>query len=71
MEENTHSKIVHPGVKDSRVLTYLNLIEEPAYNNTEEETTLLNLWRTKYYIARDEYEKSRASSKKVKIWRGL
>ena len=69
MEENTHSKIVHPGVKDSRVLTYLNLIEEPAYNNTEEETTLLNLWRTKYYIARDEYEKSRASSKKVKVWR--
>lgn len=69
MDNNENSKIVHPSVKDSRVLTYLNLRNKPTYENTEEETTLLELWRTKYYIAKAEYEKSRANSKMVKIWR--
>ena len=66
MEEN---KIIHPGIKDSRVLTYLNLIDRPEYENTEQEDQLLELWREKYYIAQSEYENSRANSKQVKIWR--
>ena len=66
MNEN---KLVHPGVKDSRVMTYLNLRNEPEYVNTEEENILLNLWRTKYYIAKDEYNKSRANFANVHYWR--
>ena len=67
--ETENNKIIHPNIKDSRVKTYLNLSEGPAYVNTEEETQLLQLWRTKFYIAQSEYEKSRANSSKVKIWR--
>lgn len=66
MDEN---KIVHPGIKDSRVMMYLNLIEKPLYTNTEEEEQLLQLWRTKYYIAQKEYEKSRANPGMLKLWR--
>lgn len=66
MEEN---KIIHPGIEDSRVLTYLNLIDQPEYENTEKEDQLLELWREKYYIAQSEYENSRANSKQVKVWR--
>lgn len=67
MDEN--SKIIHPGIKDSRVLTYLNLIDKPLYCNTEEENALLQLWRTKYYIAKNEYLNSKAKPDKVKMWR--
>jgi hypothetical protein len=67
MDDN--SKIIHPGIKDSRVLTYLNLINAPLYRNTEEEDALLQLWRTKFNIAKSEYEKSRANATMVKIWR--
>lgn len=67
MDEN--SKIIHPGIKDSRVLTYLNLIDKPLYENTEEENALLQLWRTKYYIAKSEYEQSRAKPAKLATWR--
>lgn len=67
--ENENSTIIHPGVKDSRVLTYLNMIDKPTYNNTELENTLLQLWRTKYYIAKSEYEKSRACPANVAKWR--
>lgn len=67
--ETENTKIIHPGVKDSRVLTYLNQRNEPEYVNTEEETALLQLWRTKYTIAKSEYEKSRANSVKVALWR--
>lgn len=67
--ENENNKIIHPGIKDSRVLTYLNLTQEPEYHNTEEEETLMQLWRTKYYIAKSEYEKSRANPAKVALWR--
>ena len=63
------NKIVHPGVKDSRVMVYLNLVEGPLYTNTLEENYLLNLWRQKYYIAKAEYEKSRCGPKQVSIWR--
>ena len=66
---NDNSKIVHPSVKDSRVLTYLNAREAEDYVNTDEENKLLQLWRTKYYIAKSEYEQSRANPYKVKIWR--
>ena len=63
------AKIIHPGVTDSRVLTYLNLRDKPEYVNTEEENYLLGLWRLKYYLAKEEYEKSRANSQKVTTWR--
>ena len=66
MDEN---KIVHPGVKDSRVLTYLNLRDKPEYVNTPEEDILLNLWRTKYYLAKSEYNQSRANFANVSVWR--
>lgn len=66
MEEG---KVIHPGIKDSRVLTYLNLIDRTEYVNTDLENQLLQLWREKFYIARSEYEASRANSNKVKLWR--
>ena len=67
--ENENTKIIHPSIKDSRVLTYLNASCKPYYENTEEETGLLQLWRTKYYIAKAEYDKSRANPMMVNIWR--
>ena len=67
MDDN--SKIIHPGIKDSRVLMYLNLIDKPLYENTEEENALLQLWKAKYYIAKAEYEQSRAKPSNLKIWR--
>ena len=67
--ENENTKIIHPGIKDSRVLTYLNAESQPYYVNSEEENCLLQLWRTKYYIAKSEYEKSRACPAMVNIWR--
>lgn len=63
------NKIVHPSINDSRVLTYLNVRENEQYVNTEEEDALLQLWRPKYSLAKSEYEKSRANSMKVKVWR--
>lgn len=63
------NKLIHPDIKDSRVLTYLNIRNKPQYKNTEEETYLLQLWREKYYIAKSEYEKSAANSAQVAIWR--
>lgn len=66
---NIQDKIIHPSVKDSRVLLYLNQLNKEVYTNTSEEDYLLQLWRQKYYIAVAEYEKSRCSSKKVKLWR--
>lgn len=67
--ENDNDKIIHPGIKDSRVLTYLNLRQDVPYTNTPEEDTLMNLWRTKYYIAEAEYKKSRARPEKLDVWR--
>ncbi len=69
MEVNNDSKVIHPNVKDSRVLTYLNIRNKPTYVNTEEENILLNLWREKYYQAKSEYERSRCNSTQVKLWR--
>lgn len=63
------TEIIHPNIKDSRVLTYLNQRNKPVYVNTAEEEELMNLWKAKYYIAKNEYEKSRANSAKVKYWR--
>ena len=63
------NKVVHPNIKDSRVMLYLNLMEGPLYENTEEENYLLQLWREKYYIAKAEYQKSRCSPMKLAIWR--
>lgn len=68
MDDN-QSKIIHPSIKDSRVLLYLNQMPGTLYENTEEENYLLQLWRTKYYIAKAEYEKSRCAPTKIKIWR--
>lgn len=62
-------KIIHPKIKDSRVLTYLNQRKEPEYENTDEENILQQLWEEKYNLAVAEYEQSRANSKKVKYWR--
>lgn len=67
--ENENTAIIHPNVKDSRVLTYLNLRNQPEYVNTAEETELLQLWRTKYYIARSEFEQSRANPENLQRWR--
>lgn len=64
-----NDKIIHPSITDSRVLTYLNLRNNPPYENTEEENALLQLWRTKFTIAKDEYEKSRCNTAKVALWR--
>lgn len=62
-------KIIHPGIKDSRVLMYLGLGTGNVYNNTVEESALLRLWHTKYTEAKAEYEKSRCNSKNVAVWR--
>lgn len=67
--DTNQDRVIHPNVKDSRVLTYLNMRDRPTYVNTDEENILLTLWREKYEIARAEYEQSRANSNKVKLWR--
>lgn len=63
------ANIIHPGIKDSRVLTYLNLRDKPAYVNTSEENALKELWKTKFNQAKSEREKSIANDKNLKIWR--
>lgn len=63
------NKIVHPGITDSRVLTYLNLRNKPLYRNTAEEDALLQLWRTKYTIAKEAYSNSRANPVNCERWR--
>lgn len=60
---------LHPGIKDSRVLVYLNQDSRENYVNTVEEDQMLQLWRQKYYIAQSEYKKSRCNAEKVAIWR--
>lgn len=67
--DQTKSNLPHPNVKDSRVLTYLNRVDELVYTNTPEEDTLVQLWNEKYVRAKDEYEKSRVNSQNVEIWR--
>ncbi len=62
-------KQLHPNIKDSRVKTYLNQRNAVPYHNTPEETLLLNLWHTKYTIAKGEYERQNANSTQVAIWR--
>ena len=69
MKDNENTKLIHPSITDSRVRLYLNLPDGKIYRNTEEEQILLDLWRTKYYIARGEYEQSRANPRKVAVWR--
>ena len=64
-----NEKISHPNIKDSRLMTYLNLDNKYTYNNTEEENELLQLWKIKYHIAEGEYNKSRANAAKVIQWR--
>lgn len=59
----------YPGIKDSRVLMYLNELNAEPYVNTDEENLLLSLWDRKFQIARNEYERSRCNSKNVKLWR--
>lgn len=66
MDEN---KLVHPSIKDSRVLMYLNLDQSELYSNTDEENALMYWWRTKYTIAKDEYLKSRANPQNLLKWR--
>lgn len=63
------AKIPHGTVKDSRVLTYLNIDVQSSSVNTKEEDELVQLWRQKYLIAKSEYEASRCNSKNVKKWR--
>lgn len=62
-------KLPTPNVKDSRVLTYLNLDCEEPYVNTEEESKLVVLWNEKYIVAKNEYEASRVNSHNVTTWR--
>jgi len=63
-------KLSKPSVVDSRVLTYLNLDPiENTYVNTAEEDELVQLWNSKYLIAKAEFEKSRVNSTHLKIWR--
>ena len=68
LAENTpqgRNKFVKSNVKDSRVLVYLNRCNDgEQYVNTEEENELVQLWNTKYLIAKKEYENSRCNSKK-------
>lgn len=70
---NTPEGIKHlpkPNVKDSRVLMYLNMYEqEPLYQNTEEESILVEHWYTKYTMAKAEYMKSRCNDANVQKWR--
>lgn len=65
----TGAEIPHPNVKDSRVLTYLNINQKDNYVNTKEENELVQLWRQKYLIARENYENSRCNSREVNRWR--
>lgn len=58
-----------PSVKDSRVLTYLNIVDTPPYQNTEEEDMLVNLWRTKFAIAENEANAGRCNAEAVRKWR--
>lgn len=73
LAENTpqgRNKFVKSNVKDSRVLVYLNMCNDgEQYVNTEEENELVQLWNTKYLIAKKEYENSRCNSKNVARWR--
>lgn len=62
-------KSIHPGVADSRVLTYLGRLNDKVYQNTDEEDTLVLLWDDKFGRAVAEYEASRANSARVKLWR--
>lgn len=62
-------KIVHPNIEDSRVLTYLGIRDKTPYKNTAEEDQLVQLWNSKYELAKSEYEKSRANSDNLKVWR--
>ena len=66
---DTLDGVPHPSVKDSRVLTYLDMDDSEASVNSKEENELVQLWRQKYLIAKAEYEASRCNSKKVKLWR--
>lgn len=62
--------LAKPNVKDSRVLTYLNLEpQESTYVNTVEENELVQLWNLKYLLAKEEYESSRVNSSNVTSWR--
>ena len=59
-----------PTVKDSRVLTYLNIDQSrDQYVNTAEEQELVQHWNAKYLIARAEYESTRVNSLNVTRWR--
>lgn len=61
---------MNSGVKDSRVLTYLNADStRKPYVNTALEAKLVSLWEAKYQVAKAEYESSRVNSKNVKRWR--
>ena len=62
-------EFIHSNVTDSRVLTYLGQRDKKLYKNTKEEDELVDLWEEKYNIAKDEFEKSRANSKNLKLWR--
>lgn len=66
MDEN---KVIHPSIEDSRVLTYLGQRNKKIYHNTSEEDALVQLWNEKFKLAQAEYEKSRANSANLKIWR--
>lgn len=58
-----------PTVKDSRVLTYLNLENIEEYHNTPEEEQLVQLWNLKFQIAESEQNNSRVNHKEVSKWR--
>lgn len=64
------SGLPRPSVKDSRVLTYLNIDDSAVlYENTVEESSLQELWNTKFEIAKQEYESSGVNTANVTRWR--
>ena len=68
--DQNNAELPIPSVKDSRILTYLGIDRDTnLYQNTEEENILVNLWDSKYLVAKAEYENSRCNSNNVKIWR--
>lgn len=57
-------------VADSRILTYLNLRDVTTpYVNSAEEDELVQLWDSKFQVAKEEFEKSRVNSKNLASWR--
>jgi hypothetical protein len=56
-------------LKDSRVELYLGINQATDYQNTEEETLMVQKWNEKFLVAEAEFENSRLNSKNLTKWR--